>query len=234
MPEIVDMQTGEVRDVKSSTLSVLQEAVKESSIQRVASPSDMMWGQLEEMDWRKNKPWMVAKILTESPWNYTPAMALAVTMTAMEEGANPFMSDLYVISGKIVFSVQFKLKKARTMFGDKMGVPTYSFTEREWPKGKFLFDSEADKKSNRGGRQFEKDRGCICKLTVGGEPIEQTAWLSSSYRPSQPWKDDPDHMLKVRAIDYCLRFIGVGISEPIAGEEEQSQPEKVGKIAVSK
>jgi hypothetical protein len=184
------------------------ERAAQNSIQLEKESRNQKWMALTSFDWTQNQPALVAMILTEPPYGYTMPLALAVTMTCMAEGANPFTNDVYVISGKISFSVQFKLKKARAM-GMALGVPKYSFSERDWPTGKV----------NPGA--FKKDRGCTCHLPIGTDAQEQTVWLSTAFKPSDPWRNNPDHMLQVRALDYCLRFTGIGISEPIDSNDAE-------------
>lgn len=182
-----------------------------NQIQLAKDEKNQKWMALTSVDWKQNSPALVAMILTEPPYSHPMPLALAITMTCMAEGANPFTNDVYVVKGRISFSVQFKLNKARSM-GMKLGVPKYQFVERDWPEGKPMISG------------FKKDRGCVCRLPVGDDFQEQTAWISSSYKPTDTWKDHADHMLQVRSVDYCLRFTGIGISEPV--EADDSEPIK--------
>lgn len=211
----------------SVPLSPLQQAVLDSKKSvALQKPSEQEWAGLTSMDWKQNQPFMIAKILTMPPYNYTVPVALAITFTAMQEDANPFTGDLYATpNGVIGRSVQHKLRRARAE-NYNLGVPTFVNVERDWPKD----HTGNPKKLERGFRTdkkyftMHKDQGVKCTMTVNGQEISQTVWFSSAYRNTPTWQEQTEYMLQVRAIDYAIRFgTGVGVSEMPQGEGKQDQ-----------
>lgn len=173
---------------------------------------------LQSFDWKNMKPPELALLLMQKPFPVsggtiylTLRQALLFAAGCYELGVSPLSNQVWPDLNKGTVNLTYEGKKvvARDK-GLDTGPPQFTRLERTWEQVNMRQQSASDAKA----AGFLKDVGFACKMRVGKDVAEYTAWLSEWYMKSSPtWQNKPEHMLQVRCAEKTLTFaLGTGIS----------------------
>lgn len=122
---------------------------------------------------------------------------------------NPFLNDVWpdLSTMKVNVTVEGQRKLASRR-GD-LGIPIWKVVERPLGNG-----------AERKLPWQKSDIGAECTIPVAGQPVTCTAWISMWFKNTPIWRENWEHMLRVRSEGLCYEAItGVGISQPHQDKE---------------
>jgi hypothetical protein len=125
---------------------------------------------------------------------------------------NPFLNDVWpdLDTMKVNVTVEGQRKLASRR-GD-LGIPTWKEIKRPLANG-----------AERKLPWQKEDIGYECSMPIGKEVCKATAWLSMWFKNTPIWRENWEHMLRVRSEGLCYETItGVGISQPHGDKEVEN------------
>ena len=228
-------QLGEVL-VAQSDARVAAAEVKEQAIAKREAAQEAIVGSFASFDWRNAPPPAMAQILIRKPFSGKQGdppyylkldQALYFAMRCYDLGVSPLGAEAWFDPAKWVVNLtaEGQRRVARNL-GLNLGPPRYERLTRPWPVTKQPIPIN--------GKAVAEDFGYTCKMDVNGRgDVSYTAWFSEWFRPTSIWREQPDHMLQVRAQDHAIEFAtGVGISNPIVEEAVEPLPIPAPQIEV--
>lgn len=210
------------------TLALAELQKQAMQIQR--ADKDAEWAAITTYNQDDIPPLAMAKLYAAMPWGpsgtyLTIPQALMLAIAAHRRRLNPEDGDIFILpSGRIGTSLQGLLKEAKQN-GAKLSTPKFETQYRDWPKGLLLTRKDTSVKPWRDvDFSLDAEPGVTCSMTVNGEPVDYTAWLTVWYMPGNPnWYSRYDLMLRVRAMMRALSFgTGIAVSEEIADVDNSS------------
>lgn len=188
---------------------------------------------IENLEWHRMPLKMLVILLMQKPTKggrdeppiyMTPQQALiyATEIKRHNEGCDnpslwlsPFGNDCWpdLSTMKVNVTVEGQRKIAARR-GD-LGIPEWSAVARPFGKG-------VEKKLS----WQTEDIGMKCSIPVGQKAVSAVAWLSLWFKNTPIWRENWEHMLRVRSEGLCYEAItGVGISQPHTDKEVEAVAE---------
>lgn len=205
------------------SLATITAEAKETAIAKRVDTDMALAGSFATFDWKNVPPTAMAQILIRKPFQGKQGdppyylkidQALYFAMRCYDLGVSPLGAEAWFDPARWVVNLtaEGQRRVARNL-GLNLGPPRYERLTRPWPVTKPPIPIN--------GKAVAEDFGYTCKMDVNGRgDVSYTAWFSEWFRPTPIWREQPDHMLQVRAQDHAIEFAtGVGMSNPIVEQE---------------
>ncbi len=202
---------------------------------RKSEQEDKFLQQLEKLntlDWEDMPAPVLARLIMSKPFKQgkdepdyymSPQQALiyASSVKFLNAGCkrpelklNPFLNDCWPDTKTMKINVTVEGQRKLAARRNDLGIPTWKQVERPLPEGKAKVFP-----------WMKTDIGMECLIPVGNEKVAAIAWMSNWFKATPIWRENWEHMLRVRSEGLCYETItGVGISQPHEDKEIQNTP----------
>lgn len=198
---------------------------------------------LNSLDWDRMPVPILARLIIAKPFKggrdeadsifMSPHQALiyAAEINRLNAGCerpelklSPFGNDIWPDLKTMKINVTVEGQRKIAARRNDLGIPTWKQVARPLPEGK-----------TKTFPWMKEDIGMECSIPVAKETVVATAWISNWFKSTPIWKENWEHMLRVRSEGLCYEAItGVGISQPHADKEiENVKPYEAPTISVT-
>lgn len=197
--------------------SNLAEEQEKKSLDKLAS--------IISLDWKAVPPPVLAQVLTQIPYKGSagdpdyflkPWQAMIFAMRCFELGLSPFSGEVWFNAkqNRVNVTLEGKLKINRNA-GYQIGVPVFERDPEDRTKPLVAY---------------------TCKVSVWvhneKQILEYRADLKEWKKPGAMWTSNPEHMLRTRAYEKALSWIGTGASE-MPDDKDIMPPEPISLSAIT-